>query len=159
MQNESLSKTNRKTKRKRGGQRGNQNARVHGFYSTALSPAEISDYWNIVNREHVAPEIAVIRLKLRAVLQRHPVNRRALAAAVRLLVTWLQTKYRLNDEETVYLKKFLVRLFLNKTIPALSSLASPVPLESDFVPNESGVLLQSNKELSRPSSLKPPFKS
>ena len=41
------------TKRKRGGQKGNRNARKHGFYSGTLSPAETRDLWNITNLEGV----------------------------------------------------------------------------------------------------------
>jgi len=47
-------------KRKRGGQKGNLNARKHGFYSATLSPAETSQLWNITNLEGVDPEIAFI---------------------------------------------------------------------------------------------------
>jgi hypothetical protein len=51
-------------KRKRGGQKGNGNARKHGFYSGTLSPAETSQLWNITNLEGVDPEIAFIRTPL-----------------------------------------------------------------------------------------------
>jgi hypothetical protein len=51
-------------KRKRGGQKGNGNARKHGFYSGTLSPAEISQMWNITNLEGVDPEMAFIRTPL-----------------------------------------------------------------------------------------------
>ena len=47
-------------RRKRGGQKGNGNARKHGFYSGTLSPAETSQLWNITNLEGVDPEIAFI---------------------------------------------------------------------------------------------------
>jgi uncharacterized protein YjcR len=48
----------KRIKRKRGAQKGNRNARKHGFYSAALSPAEIQELWNITNLEGVDPEIA-----------------------------------------------------------------------------------------------------
>jgi hypothetical protein len=40
-------------KRKRGGQKGNGNARKHGFYSGTLGPAETRQLWNITNLEGV----------------------------------------------------------------------------------------------------------
>ena len=51
-------------RRKRGGQKGNGNARKHGFYSGTFSPAETSQLWNITNLEGVDPEIAFIRTPL-----------------------------------------------------------------------------------------------
>ncbi len=68
-------------KRQRGGQPGNQNARINlvpakagnGFYAS-LSPAEICQFWNIVNTEGLEPEIAALRVKLRSSLERDPVT-------------------------------------------------------------------------------------
>ncbi len=159
MQNESVSTGNRKTQRKRGGQRGNQNARQHGFYSSLLNPAEICEFWNIVNLEGVEPEIAVLRLKLRSVLQRSPDNQRVLAEAARLLSKWLHTKYRLKDKETGYIKMFLRRILQDKTIPSLSPPDSPVKPDAAFLQNESGVLLQSNQRLAHPARTKSPIES
>jgi hypothetical protein len=73
-------------KRKRGGQKGNRNARKHGFYSGTLSPAETSQLWNITNLEGVDPGIAFIRVKLQSSLQCDPGNRRVIREASRLLV-------------------------------------------------------------------------
>jgi len=75
-------------KRKRGGQKGNRNARKHGFYSGTLSPAETSQLWNITNLEGVDPEIAFIRVKLQSSLQHDPGNLRVIREASRLLVKW-----------------------------------------------------------------------
>jgi len=73
-------------KRKRGGQKGNRNARKHGFYSGTLSPAETSQLWNITNLEGVDPEIALIRVRLQSCLEHHPGNRRVIREASRLIV-------------------------------------------------------------------------
>ena len=91
-------------KKKRGGQKGNRNARKHGFYSTTLSPAEISQLWNITNLEGVDPEIAFIRVKLQSSLQHDPGNRRVITEASRLLVKWYSANYRLDATERSYLK-------------------------------------------------------
>ena len=92
-----------KTKRKRGGQKGNQNARKHGFYS-ALSPAEICEFWHILNTQRLEPEIAALRLKLRSLLQHDPANRRALREASKLLAKWYAAKYRLDSTDEKLLK-------------------------------------------------------
>jgi hypothetical protein len=91
-------------KKSRGGQKGNRNARKHGFYSTTLSPAEISQLWNITNLEGVDPEIAFIRVKLQSSLQSNPGNRRVITEASRLLVKWYSANYRLGPTDRKYLK-------------------------------------------------------
>jgi len=91
-------------KRKRGGQKGNRNARKHGFYSATLSPAETSQMWNITNLESVDPEIAFIRVKLQSSLQYDPGNRRVIREASRLIVKWYSESYGLDATERGYLK-------------------------------------------------------
>jgi hypothetical protein len=96
--------TQTKAKRKRGGQKGNGNARKHGFYSAALSPAETSQLWTITNQDGVDPEIALIRVKLQSCLERDPRNRRVVREASRLLVKWYCENYGLDSIERNYLK-------------------------------------------------------
>jgi hypothetical protein len=91
-------------KRKRGGQEGNGNARKHGFYSGALSPAETRQLWNITNLEGVDPEVALIRVKLQSSLQHDPGNRRVIREASRLLVRWYSANYGLDASDRSYLK-------------------------------------------------------
>jgi hypothetical protein len=83
-------------KRKCGGQKGNRNARKHGFYSGTLTPAETSQLWNITNLEGVDPEIAFIRVKLQSSLHHDPDNRRVIREASRLLVKWYSENYELD---------------------------------------------------------------
>jgi uncharacterized protein YjcR len=92
------------TKRKRGGQKGNRNARKHGFYSAALSPAETQEVWNITNLEGVDPEIAFIRVKLQSSLQYDPGNRRVIREASRLLVKRYSANYGLDRTDRNSLK-------------------------------------------------------
>jgi uncharacterized protein YjcR len=98
------------TKRKRGGQKGNRNARKHGFYSGTLSPAETSQLRNITNLEGVDPEIAFIRVKLQSSLQHDPGNRRVIREASRLLVKWYSANYRLDPADRSYLKTVVENL-------------------------------------------------
>ena len=98
----------RETKRKRGGQKGNQNARTHGFYSAGLSPAEISEFWDIITREGLAPEIALIRVKLRSSLENGTANRRVLEDASKLLAKWYSANLSLNKTELSSLKETIL---------------------------------------------------
>ena len=97
-------------KRKRGGQKGNLNARKHGFYSGTLSSAETSQLWNITNLEGVDPEIAFIRVKLQSSLQHDPGNRRVIREASRLLVKWYSENYGLDATDSNYLKTVVENL-------------------------------------------------
>jgi hypothetical protein len=92
------------TKKKRGGQKGNLNARKHGFYSSTLSPSEICQLWNITNLEGVDPEIALIRVKLQSSLQYDPSNRRVIREASRLLVKWYSANYWLDRTDRTYFR-------------------------------------------------------
>jgi hypothetical protein len=109
-------------KRKRGGQKGNLNARKHGFYSGTLSPAEKSQLWNITNLEGVDPEIAFIRVKLQSSLQHDPGNRRVITEASRLLVKWYSANYRLDATDRSYLKTIVDNLL---EIASLRQSAAP----------------------------------
>jgi hypothetical protein len=56
------------TTRKRGGQPGNQNARVHGFYSSLIRPEDASDLMFIASVD-LSSEIELIRLHLRQLME------------------------------------------------------------------------------------------
>jgi hypothetical protein len=109
-------------KRKHGGQKGNRNARKHGFYSATLSPAETSQLWNITNLEGVDPEIALIRVKLQSSLQHDPGNRRVIREASRLLAKWYSANYGLDPTDRNYLKTVVENLL---EIASLRQSASP----------------------------------
>jgi hypothetical protein len=109
-------------KRKRGGQKGNRNARKHGFYSATLSPAQTRQLWNITNLEGVDPEIAFIRVKLQSSLQYDPGNRRVIREASRLLVKWYSANYRLDPTDRNYLKTVVENLL---EIASMRHSASP----------------------------------
>ena len=53
-----------RTKNKRGGQKGNQNARKHGFYSSTRSPDEMCRLQDIIAQESIDPEIAVFTCQI-----------------------------------------------------------------------------------------------
>jgi len=106
----------------RGGQKGNRNARKHGFYSGTLSPAETSQLWNVTNVEGVDPEIAFIRVKLQSSLRYDPGNRRIIREASRLLVKWYSANYRLDPTDRNYLTTVVENLL---EIASLRQSASP----------------------------------
>ena len=57
-----------KPKRKRGGQPGNQNARKHGLYSKHFTPEQFEILENADDLKDLAPEIALLRVRLNTLL-------------------------------------------------------------------------------------------
>jgi hypothetical protein len=111
-------------KRKRGGQKGNRNARKHGFYSAALSPAETSQLWDITNLEGVDPEIAFVRVKLQSSLEHDPGNRRVIREASRLLAKWYSANYGLDATTGSYLKSVVQDLLETASVQHSAALQS-----------------------------------
>ena len=100
--------------RKRGGQKGNHNARKHGFYSSSLTAEEISWYWNLTVTEGVDPETAIIRIKLQNFIQQQEVNSDVLEKAARLLVNVCRAKYKLNRTQAAGLRQVVLNLWLRQ---------------------------------------------
>ncbi len=55
-------------KRKPGGQRGNQNARKHGFYSKRMSPEQLREFKAALKISDMSHEIALLRIRLKSLL-------------------------------------------------------------------------------------------
>ena len=123
------------SKRKRGGQKGNRNARKHGFYSAALSPAETRELWTITNQEGVDPEIALIRVRLQSSLQHDPGNRRVIEEASRLLVKWYAADYGLDPTDRSYLKAVVDDILETAAVPQAANLQDSQKMTADR-PNE-----------------------
>ena len=98
-------------KRQRGGQKGNQNARTHGFYSASLSPEEINSIWTLISREHVAPDTAILRVKIMSLLHRAPADRRVLKAVIGIIIRWSSDKYNFDRKQRAVIKAAIAELY------------------------------------------------
>jgi uncharacterized protein YjcR len=105
-----------KTKRNRGGQPGNHNARKHGFYSSTLTPEQIGVLLNAVNLGAREPELVALRLKLADALRYSPGNRRILMEASRFLVRWYYASCCLTKKEKTKFKVFIRTAFTELAI-------------------------------------------
>jgi hypothetical protein len=94
----------KQTKRRRGGQQGNQNARKHGFYSRVLTVEQVGSFWAAVSQEHVDPEVALMRVKLQSLFANAPLDARTLKSAARLIVKWTAIKIKMNRSQRAYFK-------------------------------------------------------
>jgi hypothetical protein len=94
-------------KRKRGGQKGNQNARKHGFYSLYLSRPESLALQQALDLGDVDRNTAVLRIKLSSALCIAPGNRRVLGDASRLLVKRYRSGYDMDKKDKLEFKRFI----------------------------------------------------
>jgi uncharacterized protein YjcR len=115
-----------KTKRKRGGQPGNQNSRTHGFYSKYLTTNEIDQFCKIANTERVSLDIALLRIKIQCFVKNAPDNRRVLNEVIRLMARRFTAQYHLSRAERAQMKATVAAVLEQ------ASGISPVP------PNNSG---------------------
>jgi hypothetical protein len=79
------------SRRIRGGQPGNQNARTHGFYSKTLTSEQQQNLEAAAGLDGLDQEIAVLRLKIAAILINDPQNYNVLMLAMSSLARLLQT--------------------------------------------------------------------
>jgi hypothetical protein len=112
----------KRIKRKRGGQRGNQNARKHGFYSSSFTPDELNRFRRIITQESIDPEMAALRVKLQSLISQGGVTPFICKEAVRLIVKWSAKKYHLNRADRAILKSATLKLF--ESIPGFNSVGT-----------------------------------
>lgn len=104
--------------KKRGPPFGNQNARVHGFYSKVLTPEEQESLESAGDVVGIDSEIALLRVKIGSILIHDPDNIALIARAVTALTRMLIARNRILKEEKGGLKQAV--------IDALKDLALPV---------------------------------
>jgi hypothetical protein len=88
-----------KEKQKRGGKKGNQNARKHGFYSKVLDAAQKRELAYAIDVEGIDEEIALMRVKIRSVLEKDPENIKLIMAALKTLAGLLKSDMELNKNQ------------------------------------------------------------
>ncbi|TES84284.1 MAG: hypothetical protein E3J92_01640 [Dehalococcoidia bacterium] len=106
-----------KPKRKRGAPKGNQNARKHGFYSKVLDEAEQLDFELAAGVEGFDDEIALLRVKIKSLLENDPENIKLLMDATNTLVRLVKTKYKITKEQKQGLKEAIENVLKDIAIP------------------------------------------
>ena len=82
--------------RKRGGQPGNQNARKHGYYAVFNPVVPESELADAAALAGIDDEIALVRVKLKHVLEKDPDNISAVIRATNTLARLLRLQNRIN---------------------------------------------------------------
>ena len=104
-------------KRKIGGQPGNQNARKHGFYSKVLDEAEQLDLERATGVEGIDDEIALLRVKIKSLLEHDPENIKLIMQATSALAGLVKTSYKMTKEQRKGLKEAIGNVLRDVALP------------------------------------------
>ena len=106
-----------KAERKRGAPKGNQNARKHGFYSKVLDEAEKIDFELATGVEGMDDEIALLRVKIKSLLERDPENINLIMQATNTLARLVKTRYNMTKEQRKGLKEAIGNVLKDVALP------------------------------------------
>jgi len=104
-------------KGKRGAPKGNQNARKHGFYSKVLDEAERLDFELATGVEGIDDEIALLRVKIKSLLEREPENIKLIMQASNTLARLVRTRYKISKEDKKGLKEAIGNVLRDVALP------------------------------------------
>ena len=104
-------------KGKRGAPKGNQNARKHGFYSRALNEVEQLDFEKATKVDGIDEEIALLRVKIKSVLEHDPENIKLLIQATNTLIRLVRTRYNIGKEDKQGLKEAISIVLRDVALP------------------------------------------
>ncbi len=106
-----------KAERKRGPPKGNQNARKHGFYSRVLDEAEQLDFELATGVEGIDDEIALLRVKIKSLLENDPENVKLIMQATNPLARMVRTRYSISKEDKKGLKEAIANVLRDIALP------------------------------------------
>ncbi len=115
-----------KVKSKGGAPKGNQNARKHGFYSKVLDEVEKLDFELASGVEGIDDEIALLRVKIKSLLEHDPENIQLIMQAASTLERLIRTRYRISKEQGKGLKEAIGNVLKDVALPLGISIGSTI---------------------------------
>ena len=103
--------------RKRGAPKGNRNARKHGFYSKVLDEAEQLDFELASGVEGIDDEIALLRVKIKSLLENEPDNVRLIMQVTNALERLIRTRYNITKDQRKGLKEAIGNVLKDVALP------------------------------------------
>ena len=103
--------------RKKGGQPANQNARKHGFYSRVLDESERIELEEAGYVEGIDEEIALLRVKLRDLVENYPDNLELHLEAANTIARLVRTRYQISKEQKKSLKEAIANVLTEVAVP------------------------------------------
>ena len=113
-------------KRPRGAPKGNQNARKHGFYSKVLDEAEKFDFELASGVDGIDDEIALLRVKIKSVLEKDPENIKLIMQATNTLAGLVKTRYKITREQRKGLKEAIGNVLKDIAVPLGISIGATI---------------------------------
>jgi hypothetical protein len=104
-------------KRKHGAPKGKRNAKGYGFYAKVLDEAEKLDFERAAGVEGIDDEIALLRVKIKSILEKDPENIRLIMAATNALAGLVKTRYRITREQRKGLKEAIGNVLREVAVP------------------------------------------
>jgi hypothetical protein len=104
-------------KRKRGAPKGNRKSRKQGFYARVLDEAEKLDFERAAGVDGIDDEIALLRVKIKSILEKDPENIRLIMAATNALAGLVKTRYRISKEQRKGLKEAIGNVLREIALP------------------------------------------
>jgi len=102
---------------KRGAPKGNQDARKHGFYSRALDEAERLQMEEACCVEGIDEEIALLRVKLREVVENEPDRIDLHLEAANTIARLIRTRYQISKEQKQSLREAIAKVLTEVAAP------------------------------------------
>ena len=102
---------------KKGAPKGNQNARKHGFYSRSLDEAERLEMEEAGYVEGIDQEIALLRIKLRELIEQHPDQIALHLEAANTIARLVRTRYQISKEQKKSLKEAIAKVLTEVAVP------------------------------------------
>ncbi len=103
--------------KRRGAPKGNQNARKHGFYSKVLDEAERLDFELASGVKGIDDEIALLRVKIKSIVEHDPQNIRLIMQATNALANLVKTRYNISKEDKKGLKEAIGNVLKDIALP------------------------------------------
>jgi len=98
-------------------EKGNQAARKHGYYSNVLDAEQQQDFEQAINVEGLDEEIALMRVKIKSLIQKDPDNLKLITQAFNALTKLIIAKYDVpKDDKKTFME--IVSNVLSHVIPA-----------------------------------------
>ncbi len=87
------------------------------FYGRALTEAESANLEEAARVEGLDDEIALLRLKLRELVEQHPENIEIQMKAASTLARLMRTRYRITKEQKESLKQAIAKTLIEVALP------------------------------------------
>ena len=106
------------SKNKGGAPLGNQNARKHGFYSKVMDEAEKADFELAMEVDGIDEEIALLRVKIKSLVQYDPHNIRFIMQAIDSIGRLIRTRFSISKNDKKGLMDAIGNVLKDIVLPA-----------------------------------------